>query len=61
MCLKKHRFETQAEALLASKDRQRKIRQGLTPYLCPFCGGYHYGHTPRRVRQAIRSRLMNET
>jgi hypothetical protein len=25
----------------------------LVAYGCDFCGGFHFGHPPRRVRQAI--------
>lgn len=28
-------------------------REDYGPYKCRFCGGFHTGHTPARVKQAI--------
>lgn len=47
-CTGKQRFTSQGDALDALKGlHKRKGYQGyMTPYRCPFCGGYHYGHPP---------------
>ena len=29
---------------------------GIKPYKCRFCGKYHVGHLPKKVRQSIKSR-----
>ena len=57
-CTGKQRYATQADALAAIKALVRsKGGQGwLVPYHCAFCGGYHYGHAPAKVRQAILAR-----
>lgn len=54
-CGRKIRYTSQAEALAGLKALTReKGHQGyLTPYHCQFCNGYHFGHPPRRVRQAL--------
>jgi hypothetical protein len=54
-CEGKVRHATQAAAMTALKKLQRtKGRQGLlVAYRCKFCRGFHFGHAPQRVRQAI--------
>lgn len=54
-CGKKARYESQEAALAALKafTRDRGFRGYMAPYRCAFCGGFHYGHPPRGVRQAM--------
>ena len=43
-CERKVRFKTLRIALLT---RDAHDTQGVEPYLCVYCGGYHLGH-PRK-------------
>lgn len=54
-CTSKRRFATQEEAASAAFGmlRAQGRNDTLTAYHCKFCNGYHFGHPPRRVRQAI--------
>lgn len=56
-CGKKRRYDSQAQALAAIKALARSgCAVGyLTPYRCAFCHAFHFGHPPKRVRQALRS------
>lgn len=42
-----------AKAGLARLHHHKGYSGFMTPYQCQFCGGWHFGHPPRRVRQAI--------
>jgi len=55
-CGNKRRYATfeEARANMLRMNRQTK-EYGMTPYRCSFCGQYHYGHTPARIKQAIRA------
>lgn len=57
-CTGKHRYGTELEARRAihALRRDKPVGGQLTTYRCPFCGGYHFGHPPRRVRQALGAR-----
>lgn len=48
-CTGKLRFTSQGDAQAAMNAlHHRKGYQGyMTPYRCPFCGGYHFGHPPK--------------
>lgn len=54
-CGKKTRYDSQDEAVKALRALTRAIGwQGyMVPYRCAFCHGFHFGHPPKRVRQAI--------
>lgn len=53
-CTGKVRFATEADARNGITSLRRKgVTDWLTPYRCSFCNGFHFGHPPRRVRQAI--------
>lgn len=56
-CGKKRRYDSQDQALAAIKALTRSGGASgyLTPYRCPFCHAFHFGHPPKRVRQALRS------
>jgi len=56
-CAGKQRFATEAEARsgIAAVHRGRGYVGLMVPYRCQFCGGFHFGHPPRRVRQAMRA------
>jgi hypothetical protein len=51
----KARYATEAEARQAIV----RLRRGtgttawLTAYRCAFCGGFHFGHPPAKVRIAL--------
>lgn len=54
-CGRKVRYASQDEALAAliALKRGRPETGYLTPYRCPFCNGFHFGHPPKKVRQAM--------
>lgn len=54
-CGNKQRFATQDAAIAALRalTRSRGWHGYMAPYRCSFCGGFHYGHPPQHVRQAI--------
>lgn len=53
-CGTKVRYETVGAALDAR--RRRPFGRELGAYHCRFCGGFHLGHPPKHVRQAIAAR-----
>ena len=56
VCTGKQRFIDQLEAQAAAGRVMRsESSRGsyLTPYRCRFCKGFHFGHTPWRVRQLL--------
>lgn len=52
----RHATEAAARAAIAGVHRAGRDAGLLTPYRCRFCNGFHFGHPPRRVRQAMRAR-----
>lgn len=54
-CGKKVRYLTQDAAMSALRGMTRDHggRGYMTPYRCQFCGGFHFGHPPKKVRQAL--------
>lgn len=57
-CEGKHRYDSegQARAAIAALHARKGYQGRLRAYRCPHCNGYHFGHMPRRVRQAIQAR-----
>lgn len=56
-CVGKRRYDSEAAARGGIRRMRRHgVTDWLTPYRCPFCNGFHFGHPPARVRQAIRGR-----
>lgn len=57
-CSGKRRYGTEEEARagIAGLRRKEPATGWLTTYKCRFCGGFHFGHPTRRVRQAIAAR-----
>lgn len=57
-CKGKVRYTSQpaAQAAIGRLRRNTKSTGWFTAYACQFCGGFHFGHTPRRVRQAMGAR-----
>lgn len=51
-CSKKVKLD-QPEALRRAVLNRRKTGDSWNAYPCPYCGGWHIGHTPYKVRQAI--------
>ena len=57
-CTGKRRYDTQDQAFTAMMGLVRKkgnagVGGYMTPYHCRFCHGYHFGHTPARVRERM--------
>lgn len=54
-CSGKQRFEAEWEARRAIRNLRKQTGQHdwIVTYRCEFCGGFHYGHPPARVRQSI--------
>lgn len=54
-CIGKRRFASQIDAFNALRNLNRHLsrRDKMTPYRCKFCTGFHFGHTPARVRQSM--------
>ncbi len=54
-CKSKTRYDSEAAArgAIGSLLRGTGCTDFLTVYRCQFCGGFHFGHPPRRIRQAI--------
>lgn len=65
-CEGKRRFASVHEAERAMfallKNRKNPTRLHIMrSYLCQFCKGYHFGHTPRAVRRHIRRTITSLT
>ncbi len=59
-CTGKVRYLTQDQALAALKrfTRHCEVWHGyMTPYRCAFCHGFHFGHPPKHVREALGGRF----
>jgi hypothetical protein len=56
-CESKRAYPTQQAAWGGLK---RTAGSGLLLYRCRWCGQYHVGHPPARVRQAIAAKRRNE-
>lgn len=58
VCGKKVRYATQeaAQAAIIALTRAKGWLGYMVPYRCPFCGGFHFGHPPRQVRDAMGAR-----
>lgn len=52
---RKVRYSSQEEALAALKaiTRVRGWQGYMAPYRCAFCNGFHFGHPPKKIRQAM--------
>lgn len=57
-CKRKVRYDSTAAAVagISALTRSKGFQGKMLPYHCPFCGGYHFGHPPARVRQALGAR-----
>lgn len=56
-CARKVRYGTEPEARAAMHAVNARRPSGwMLTYRCRFCGGYHFGHPPARIRQAIAAR-----
>lgn len=55
-CYGKIKYATMTEAAEAARSAERHYKAWLTPYPCRYCGGFHFGHPPRQVRQSIIAR-----
>ena len=52
-CDGKKRYATEAEAQPAVTSLWIQYQERTSAYHCRFCGGYHVGHLPGKVRQAM--------
>ena len=54
-CSGKVRYNSTAAAVagISSLTRAKGYQGKMLPYKCGFCGGYHFGHPPARIRQAL--------
>lgn len=54
-CKGKVRYDTQVAAQRGIGRLRRDTGSVgfYTAYRCDFCGGFHFGHTPKRIRQSI--------
>ena len=55
-CEGKVKFSDFATASRAAYSYQRTFGHWMLAYKCDFCSGYHIGHPPRHIRQAINAR-----
>jgi len=55
-CKGKVRYGSASEANAAAYSRRLKTSEWIIGYGCKFCGGFHIGHPPANVRQAIRAK-----
>lgn len=58
-CTGKTKYLTLADASRAAAKYAARQHSWLTAYPCRFCGGFHFGHPPKRVRQSIIDRQRN--
>lgn len=57
-CKGKVRYTSSKAAMAAAfQARNRTHGDWIISYGCRFCGGFHIGHPPAKVRKAIRSRV----
>jgi len=52
-CEGKVRHESQEDARVAIKRDFWNAHERVGAYKCKFCGGWHVGHTPHKIRRAI--------
>lgn len=57
-CKSKTRYDTQGQAQRALNGLRRNTGDSsvMTAYHCRWCGGFHFGHTPYRVRLSMGAR-----
>lgn len=56
----KHEYFSYADAKKAATRARRKTAEGIQPYRCKHCRGYHIGHTPynfKRNDRGVKVRL----
>jgi hypothetical protein len=59
-CEGKIRFTDYISARRAATSHQYAYGQWMNPYPCKFCHGWHIGHPPKKVRQAIISQMAGK-
>lgn len=55
MCQGKKRHKDMHGALIAIRLSGHK---GMMPYKCKFCGFFHVGHPPAKIRHAIQNKQL---
>jgi hypothetical protein len=56
-CTGKVKHDTQAQAVSHVINTRKRRLTGNHPYKCPFCHGWHIGHTPKRMKQGMRAKF----
>lgn len=56
-CLNKERYNTLPEAQAAAYKASGRLKSRMLPYKCDYCSGFHKGHPPARIKQAIKARM----
>ncbi len=57
-CTGKVTHATMQAAEEAARASSRKFKTRLSAYKCRFCGGYHVGHTPAKLRRKLQQMHM---
>ena len=55
-CAGKVAYPSEAAASQAARVAQRRAHAAIVHYRCRFCGAFHVGHPPGRVRQSMADR-----
>lgn len=58
-CVGKIQYPNSAEAQAAAVKRSGISHSRILPYKCEFGGHWHIGHTPAKIRRAVRARMGN--
>ncbi len=53
VCERKRRYSAVAQAYAAARAMWTHKQEVLTVYRCDYCGLWHIGHAPWRVRQSL--------
>lgn len=59
-CYGKIRFDDKETADKAMWSYRKAYASRMNSYHCKFCGGYHIGHMPYKVRQSIADKKANQ-
>lgn len=59
-CTGKIKFQTLDGAEAAARSYRRTYGGFIIAYHCKFCGLFHFGHAPYRIRQSIRDKARNK-
>jgi len=57
-CGNKKKFDTFEEAGRSSKISSMITKRRIMAYKCKWCGGFHIGHPPKKVKQRVYQERM---